>query len=431
MIKYIRIFLLVSIVINSILVLSEINIGILSLIVISNIIIVFVVLYSISFNLSNPVTIFSLVFLLYTISGSYLTIEGILDSSYRYIESILLHFVALDVFLMVAFIPNRKFTLNGSYIDKLETSVKINFIFLFFISLLYLYSVYTAGFISKSEKALLSGGLNSFGFIYYMLATIFYLMLIKRFREKRAVSLFLLLSIIFFFIPLIVTGERNILAKYIIGATIIYHVYTNRLKSKYILPLFILMFLGAPLTNALKMGVGNLDAIYTHDFLTQAMYSEFKSSVRNLAYIITDKGVGLFSPTFESRFLNDITRALVPGFLVGRSVETTTVWFNLEYFTRFYEKGGGAGFSQVAYGYINLGIVGVIIWFSLLGYILRKIYIKALVSPMWLVVYASLVSTACLTIRNDLAAPLSQSVKHIGLTLLFLYFIRHFLKRRS
>ena len=107
-------------------------------------------------------------------------------------------------------------------------------------------------------------------------------------------------------------------------------------------------FLVAPLSGGLKMIItGDVGFTLEHDLLVQAMYSEFKSSVRNLTFIVEDYGIGIYEPFMQGRLLDDLSRALLPGFIVGRTIETTTAWFNQMYFSEFYSRGGGAGFSQV------------------------------------------------------------------------------------
>lgn len=398
---------------------SSSNYEYIEVIVVCCVIYILYLLGKVSFNPGNPITLFSLIFLLYTLSGFLLGYLDVLDYSSSLKAAVVLHLIALFMFISGGMVQNRNLDISNRFLINTKLSLTALSLVIATICIIYLWYVAQQGFASKSEKALEAGGFVSFGFMYYIAATVAYLVLIRSFNAGRKSSyLLIFFLIIFFFMPIIITGERNIFAKFLIGLLVVHQMHFQKIKWYHLGIIVLLGFLLAPLSGGLKMVLtGNWEFGLEHDLLIQAMYSEFKSSVRNTAIIVDDFGVGLYEPFLQGRILDDISRALLPGFIVGRTIETTTAWFNQNYFPTFYARGGGAGFSQVAYGYINMGIIGVVIWFFLLGRLLKYLYTRALHNEMWLVVYASAVSVACLTIRNDLAAPLSQLAKHVLLVL--------------
>ena len=185
------------------------------------------------------------------------------------------------------------------------------------------------------------------------------------------------------------------------------------------------------ITNTLKMYFihGTIERHYD-TFVIGLLYGEFKAATRNLALVLQDipNHINYF---YGEMFLHDIVRSILPGFLLDRSYVTSTVWFNERYFLRFFESGGGAGFSLVGAGYINFGIIGVVLLFWLIGYVSNVFYSKARTSGVSLVVYASWMSIICSTVRYDVAGPVSQLLKHVLLVVMILYAIHRIAKVAS
>lgn len=390
------------------------------------------VLYEVHYSPDHPLVLFSLIFFIYILSGGMLAYWGVLTDANSYASSVMLHLLALNVFLFTAATPTARPAIVTGWVANTRISLSLIYIVLFILSASYLYAVGSEGYASKSEKIREGGMIVLFGFIFYMMATVSFIVFIKHHLEgKRGLLIMMLLAAVFFTLPIVITGERNITFKFILGAMVVYQMLTRRIKAYHFISILVLGFVLAPLTLNMKMSLTSGYSVESErSYVERMLFGEFKSSVRNTAILldeIKDDNVD----RSKLYFINDLYRAISPGFLVGRSIQTTAAWFNETYFTNFYLHGGGVGFSQVAVGYLNAGVPGVMILFGLLGFVLRILYAHALRSAAWLAVYAGVVSVFCATIRYDLAAPVSQTIKHIIVVIGAVWFVHQLLVKKN
>lgn len=390
------------------------------------------ILSKVKFSPDHPLVLYSLIFFIYIASGGVLAYWGVLSDADSYTESVLLHLVALNVFLATAATPTCSPVISAGWLAHTRVSLSLVYVVLVILSISYLYAVGSEGYASKSEKIREGGMVVLFGFIFYMMATVSFLVFIKHHLEgRRGLLVLIVLTTLFFTLPILVTGERNISFKFVLGSMVVYQMLTRRIKPRHFMLLLMLGFVLAPLTLNMKMSLtSGYSSGDERGYIERMLFGEFKSSVRNTAILLDEINDGNVDQS-KLYFMNDLYRAVSPGFLVGRSIQTTTAWFNETYFTKFYQHGGGVGFSLVGVGYLNGGIVGIVVLFGILGLILRKLYEQALGSAAWLAVYAGVISVFCATVRYDLAAPVSQIFKHIIVVVGIVWFTHQLLLRKN
>jgi oligosaccharide repeat unit polymerase len=130
--------------------------------------------------------------------------------------------------------------------------------------------------------------------------------------------------------------------------------------------------------------------------------------------------------------VNDLIRAIIPGFLFSRETfYTTTTWYNESFFSRAYGTGMGMGFSLVAYGYVNFGYPGVVGLFLVLGWLTKKLYHKAGHSNIYLISYLGFSAVLISAIRADLTSIVSQSWKHILVPILLMIWLGKIMRKEG
>lgn len=171
------------------------------------------------------------------------------------------------------------------------------------------------------------------------------------------------------------------------------------------------------LTLSFKIDLSNI--------FVEIFHTEFKSSSRNLAILMENipNHINFF---YGKGILMDLGRAFIPGFIFPHTT-SSTIWFNEIFFPHFFQMGGGVGFSLVGVGYLNYGIVGVVILFAILGYLIKKLYFN-LNNPIILVIYANFLPLFIFALRGDLSVIISQTLKHILLPIILVILIDSMLR---
>jgi len=221
---------------------------------------------------------------------------------------------------------------------------------------------------------------------------------------------------------LLVVGERDVILKVAIGAIFFSHLFYKRVSKVK------LIAIGAGLLILISM-LQNLKSVFVKSgvtlvneqpFIYQVLGGEFISASRNLNTLLINSDRWDFF--MGQTFLWDIQVAFFNG------SNSTLGWFNRTFYPELVSRGGGNGFTVVGEGYMNFGLIGVILVFAFIAFVLKFIYYKATNNVLWLVIYVAAVPIFVYLNRADLANLYAQVSKHIILPLLIIYLSKVFLE---
>jgi oligosaccharide repeat unit polymerase len=151
--------------------------------------------------------------------------------------------------------------------------------------------------------------------------------------------------------------------------------------------------------------------------------SEFRTASENLLRLV--EWVPHSFEYFKGQAIwNDLSSVIKIGFLHSRdSSPSPAYWFTKVFYTSLYSKGGGVGFTLVGLGYLDFGILGVIVLFAALGKITGVIYRLSGKNIVWLIFYFNLIPLTMYAIRGSLASILSPAIKHVILPIIIIFCI--------
>ena len=168
--------------------------------------------------------------------------------------------------------------------------------------------------------------------------------------------------------------------------------------------------------------VSTTDNSTSTSFISELFGGEFRSASRNLNTLISNSDE--WSYFYGETIIWDLKIATIfdavsPG-----------AWFNQTFYPNLVAQGGGNGFSLVGEGYMNFGIIGVVLWFVLLGLLLKFLYKKAHLGLIWTIIYIALIPIVVYSIRGDFATILTHFTKHIALPLVIIYIIKFIIEKK-
>ncbi len=297
------------------------------------------------------------------------------------------------------------------------------------------------GFTGKGDMVLSRNPLSKFSFAFNIVnvcASIYLLEYLVK-KETSKMVRFVTFASVLLFISFLLSGHRNIMYRFFVMFIMLYCSY-KKISLKKLLIIFSLfvvgMFAATQLEN-LKMallreyvpmrryiniesqlGLATLSPykVWILQTLTSILGTELMTSSNVLAIIVYNVPRNL-PFLYGSGFLYDIVRAVAPGFLFYWEAVSTASHYHKLLFPNLYYAGHGPGFSLVAAGYANFGLIGVTGLFSFYGYILKRLYAWYSKSLIGFIFYINFIAIGIIAIRTDLSAPISQSWKHILLPL--------------
>lgn len=318
------------------------------------------------------------------------------------------------------------------------------------------------GFTQKTDIVLYGSWVTRLGFGLNMTATCVAVFLIKQFVEGRRPAAYATIICFVAIGVIIVTlvGERNFLFRFLVIALFVIHIAHRKVSIGMFLLLGIIASLLISVMGTLKMvavseqvfgsvapsfeeivglsrflvnpSVVNDPAplFYAKFLLVMALGNEFMTAGNNLAIVVTRVP---YEIPFQNGWtlINDVFRALQPGFLVHQEANNTTFIFNWLMFPENTERGGGQGFSLIGTGYFNFGTAGVILVMSVFGAAVRGAYRWAGKSPLGLAFFLGFIPVAISAARGDLSGPISQSLKHVLLPLVLMMVVSYLRDRRQ
>ena len=430
-------------------------------------------LISVRADLTHPFVWFGGTFLLYSISGPLLFHLGLHPNSVwggMLIEELDFNF-AMDLqylaFVIVcAVIGPRRVALEPVLRDRrilaLSGSVTPVLGAAMLVALIGVIEVLSQGFTQKIDIILYGSWATRLGFGLHMTATCVAVYLIKLFVEGKRPAAYTAIICFATIGVIIVTliGERNFLFRFLVIALLVVHIAHRKISFSTFVSLAVVASLLIAVMGGLKMAavsdevfgpiapsfeelVGlsgvqdnpsvvndSTPVLYSKILLVMALGHEFMTAGNNLAMVVTRVP---YDVPFQNGWtlINDVVRAVQPGFLVRQDANNTTFIYNRLFFPVNSERGGGQGFSFVGTGFLNFGIFGVILVMLAFGAAVRVAYRWAAKSPLGLAFLLGFIPVAMQAARGDLSGPISQSLKHVLLPLLAMMAISHFTARRT
>lgn len=381
----------------------------------------------------HPLSWFPMLFFFYSVSYPlYLNIYTN-EVSQNIVNIIPLCFIGFLSFIF-GFVLLASKKINYNYIDfsAEDGSLRVLGWFLIIICNTLNTIVFFSGSTSKREylNFVENSGIGFLFTSFFLLALISSLVLTNKLQRSHRIRLdyFQTSTLLTFLISFGLTGERDLLFRYILLASFIFFTFYLKYKSWKLNFGIFLFLLILPMTQQMKaffVSSQPSDVVYeSGDYLN----SEFASAGRNILYLL-DRNITDFG---WSIFLNDIYRFF--SFLGTQSL-SATAWFN-EIIRNQYGDGGtsGWGFSMVGEGYAAFGTLGVIMLFSFLGFVTSLMYNYSSKKFIFCL-YLLYVPVMIYVIRADLSNFLSLNFKvnlfMVMLLFIMLFFMKSMKKRGS
>lgn len=425
---------------------------------------------SVGFDIRHPLFWFAAGMLAYSLASPvlyalgvhpYQTYVGQRIGTFDFEKAVNVAFVGLLCGTVFISPVKRSFRITSyKLLPTLKTGNYILFVTTFALCVGHIAYVVLGGYTGKGEVALSSNPLAgaSFAFNILILSSAVFLIDYCRRKKNRKFLVFSGLMSAFFLFTVLLIGHRNIFYRLLVTATFVPLVFVNKIKLKHVTIVVILLLLAMSISGVLgnlKMALlrgsnqeieiksqqtfgeskyqdltkwHGIRQVFLLQSITNILGSEFMTA-GNVLTVLLEHVPETYPYLLGKSILWDLKRAVVPGFLFNRDVETTAVFFVKRIWPETYLRGEGPGFSLVGFGYVNFGIIGVIVVFSIYGYAIKKLYLWATHSLVGSIFYVTFIPIGVLTLRNDISAPISQALKHIALPMLVMFIIGTELRR--
>jgi len=381
-------------------------------------------------DLFHPFTWFSPFFFLYSASVPILVWLEIKEDIGSLHETIFLEWIALAVFMLVVGPRQREPRFEG----KISVDARITAWLLSTISLavsgLYLWHIWHANLTSKYEIALSTSILAKLDPAFSVFAIAYAVLVAGAFQRQRFPWALISFAIGWNALSFLFSGERDLVFRILWVTIFLYHALYREIPRWVLAILATSAIVLVPITEDLKNVLlkETETAVMVNAMAVRVLNDEFLTASENLQYYLS-------RATFEPFFLGetllwDIKRALLPWFMAQEGPDPQR-YFNVMFFPDIVERGGGKGFTLVGEGYMNFGWIGVVLWFALLGWFVRALYVKALNGEMWFLMYVVSMPLIVYIIRADFSNLLAQFVKHIAFPMLVIVLGQEILRRKQ
>lgn len=365
--------------------------------------VVFVSICIAKVEITHPLVWFSGSFALYSTSHALLYILDYPSIQGYSKENILIPFIGLVIVVIIIGVkqyPSPNFhTLEKLTILKEKNNKKLlEFILVILILVLFVsvISISITPFNHKND--LLSNnnifftlGMYSTRFISFFCC--FYILLFIDLDRKKT-KFFIITSAVLIIALSLFTGERDAMLRYlvIIFMTLFFLKKINRKFIIILIPVgMIFLTLSVYLKYFFVQGVVN-ERVEESSFVYNFLTADFNAAGENLQVLLNNSwteslydfsliGIDIVSPFFPSGVF----------FNVG-------LWFNNTFYPNSYSR----AFTLVGEGYVIAGILGVMIIFVILSFLLKLLYSNHNRSIYWLVVYIYAIPTVILSFRSTL-----------------------------
>lgn len=389
-----------------------------------------IAMFSVNFDMLHPLCWFSPIFCLYSISTPILIWLDIQVDVGFLQETMLLQWIALASFIL-AVGSNRSKTISATEntVGRFFNLPGVTLIYTISIIMsgVYLLYIWFSGVTNKSDLKLTGSPFlileSSFSIIAiaYVIKLSVYLSYNKKIPWQIVIFTFLWNMFAFLF-----SGERDYVINILVLTIFILHIFYQPIQLWKLLIIGTLLLIFIPILQELKSGIlqDNLTINLTDNILIEVLNDEFRTASQNLQRLL------YFSPYWNyfygSTVLSDIMNIFVPGSIIELSM-SSTLWFNTTFYPYHVAQGQGIGFTLVGDGYINFGIWGVIIWFTLLGWVIKFVYLRMNKNIIHQIIYIMMIPIVIYSIRDSSAVIFIQPLKRILVPIIIISVINQIL----
>lgn len=373
-------------------------------------------------DVKHPLVLFLTIFILYQISFPILNNDGIviyekvnLNQNY-YIYSWL-----ATISFIVFFGKMTKINYKG---ENIHSEININYIkipyaILSGIAIISSICIIKLGYQSKYEISQNSSMILVLGNMAYttLIPLTLYFFISANIKKKNKIA-FGTITLLLMLFGVFTFGERDYIINYLIEL-IIYYFTVNRIKMHKIIIIGLVCVLFLSTSSSLKMlwlsdrykntAEDNLNII--QKFLN----SDFASAGFNFNYILNNCETKLYGKSYVYDFLSP-----VDDILIFVKKYSATNWYQQEYWST---RKTGLGFSILAEGYLNFGVIGIFIEMFLLARMIKFMYKISNKNSYYYILYIGFMTLAMYSCRESLANIISPFVKYHVLIAIFIYLI--------
>ncbi|WP_346980411.1 O-antigen polymerase [Clostridium perfringens] len=368
------------------------------------------------FDIYNPYVWYSSFFFIYASAYPILYLTGYITKYGYSKETMIYQWIALSTILLVLPSYTIKFTSNKDInIEKNGVLKAVENLVLLFICIV-LIIILRGSYANKTEIYASKNMIFSIAFSMTYFAILLYCYMLFRkltLSNKKFVWIILKYGMVVCSFA-IITGERDYMFTFLLVTLIILFYFKKISKGQ----LLIMVPIGSmliPLSSIFKyyMLSGNVSGTFSmNNLLVEILDGEFISAGRNLQILVSHNCKNIFE---GKSLLNDFVRIF---YNTGFSNQT---WFNETYFS--YSHSTQYGFTLVGEGYLNGGVIGIIIVFLICGLLLRILYKNSNRNQYYMIIYLYMIPLFIYSTRADIANIFSPLIKYAILGTLFIYLI--------
>lgn len=367
-------------------------------------------------DLTHPSTWAPPFIVLYNISILILDVSGV-RVVYHHNELLLISWLALSGFFIGTLPAGSKSLRNALPNTRLSVSLVALLPLVGILTLCSILVVLAFFMSGANQKSEFDGGFTSLFrvLLYCLVVWVLYGFYIRSSATNRILILYLFL----FLFSALALGERDVFFSYALAVIFLLYVSGRGGRLLFYSIGFVLLML-IPILGEYKnlFTKSEFNSIDFGNYFMVFLDGEFRSAGFNNEVILNS----FQGPFFFGRSLvNDVLRALVPGFIL--SFENSVAWYNNTFHPNIRAIGQGYGFSLAAEGYINFSYFGVLLWFAFYGLIVSFFYRMAFKSVYYLAAYICSVPVFIYSLRGDFSTLLSPIIKTIFFTYMVLVFI--------
>ena len=388
---------------------------------------VFVAIIISRFNIMHPLFWFSGSFALYSTAYSLLYILGYPIKSGYSKENILLSLIALSIVLLVVGVKEYDSALcfkNKNHFFSRSNKQSIDFILIILLIILIICVVILSK-ISFNHKNDLLAGRNVF-FILGVYCTRFisffcclYLVMLNN-TDRKKTKFFILAFGLFIILFSLFTGERDAMFRFFIIIILSFFV-TKQLSKKILIILIpfgmLILILSRYFKYYFVRGIIN-NSLKEQSFIYNFLTSDFSAAGENLQILINNS----WTKSLHGFYL--IIVDFISPFVPGRLIMNVGEWFNSTFYPGSYSR----AFTLLGEGYVIGGILGIIVIFLILGFVIKFLYRKSMKNVYWLAAYIYSIPTIISAFRSTLGT-ITVALTRIVLFSIFILNIFNILSR--
>ncbi|MFD0961664.1 O-antigen polymerase [Paenibacillus chungangensis] len=396
--------------------------------ILSFFIVTITVMVKVRFDLLHPFTWFVPLYMLYSISYPLLVHMGEApDNGYTF-QVISLEWFALIAFIITIGPKKREIKSIKVPIRNFRLILQIILIITFLFTCIYVLYIYLNGLSSKYEISLSNSVFIKFG-AFFSIFTLVYAIFISNemINNKKLPVKIVVLTTIWIVLAFLISGERDFLYRHVLITIFLIDTVYKKIPKVKLAIYGVIGMLSIPILGGLKNVLVSNKGLepFTLPTFSEILSGEFISASRNLLVLLTNSNQWDFF--MGETIWWDFKRVFVPQFLLNSEVINPVGWFNNSFYMGLVSRGGGQGFTMVGEGYMNFGLIGVMIWFMILGLIIKLLYLKSSKNILYLVSYIAFIPIVIYSIRADLSNLLSPLFSQIIIPILIMLILRSIL----